>query len=276
VTVPRRIGFLGAGQLGERMVEKLLTGGHRVLVYARRAETRSRLAANGAVLADSVADLARCSDVLIGCLFSDAQLRETGFGPDGFVANARPGSIFVSHTTGTLATLERLQQTSANGFVFLDGPVSGTVDDINAGTLTVLLGGPADAVAAVTPILTAYAHPVVPTGTLGSGLAIKLINNLLFSVNAQMLAAATDLSERLGVESDALLAALQVCSARSHVSEHAYRVGGMERFADLAGPFLRKDVAAVREAAAQAGVDLGPLGAALRTGPLALDSEGTS
>ena len=130
--------------------------------------------------------------------------------------------------------------------------------------------------AAVTPILSAYADPVVPTGSLGSGLAIKLINNLLFSANAQMLAAATELSERLGVEQEALLAALQVCSGRSHVSEHACRVGGMGRFADLAGPFLRKDVAAVREAAAEAGVDLGLLGTAVRAGPLALDSEGTS
>ena len=141
MSAPRLIGFLGAGQLGEPMVDRLLVDGHRVLVYARRAEIRSRLAAKGAAVADSVAELARNSDVLIGCLFSDSQLRDTGLGADGFVANAKPGSVFVSHTTGTLATLDTLQRTSVNGLTILDGPVSGTVDDINAGTLTVLLGG---------------------------------------------------------------------------------------------------------------------------------------
>jgi 3-hydroxyisobutyrate dehydrogenase-like beta-hydroxyacid dehydrogenase len=265
------VGFLGAGQLGEPMVERLLGAGHDVLVYARREEARRRLEANGAAIADSVADLARGSDILISCLFSDAQLRETGLGPDGFIANAKPGSVFVSHTTGTLSTLETLRNGSPTAPIILDAPVSGTADDINAGTLTVLIGGPSDAVAAVTPILAAYADPVVATGALGSALALKLINNLLFAANAQLLAAATQLGEQLGVGPDVLLSTLQVCSARSHAVDHAHRIGGMERFAELAGPFLSKDIAACREAAAEAGVELGLLGTAVREGPLALD-----
>jgi 3-hydroxyisobutyrate dehydrogenase-like beta-hydroxyacid dehydrogenase len=265
------VGFLGAGQLGEPMVERLLGAGHDVLVYARREDARRRLKAKGAAVADSVADLARGSDVLISSLFSDAQLRETGLGLDGFIGNARPGSVFVSHTTGTVATLEALRDHSQSGPVVLDAPVSGTADDIAAGTLTVLLGGPSDAVAAVKPILAAYAEPVVPTGVLGSALAIKLINNLLFAANAQLLAAATQLGEQLGVEPDVLLSTLQVCSAGSHVAAHAHRIGGMAEFAERAGPFLRKDIAACREAAAEAGVDLGLLGIAVREGPLALD-----
>src|ERR1700761_7758925 len=130
------------------MVERLLGTGHYVVVYARRDDIRRRLEAKGAVITGSVADLARGSDILITCLFSDAQLRETGLGADGFVANAKPGAVIVSHTTGTLSTLEALQDSSATPPVILDAPVSGTVEDINAGTLTVLIGGPSDAVAA--------------------------------------------------------------------------------------------------------------------------------
>jgi len=270
------VGFLGAGQLGEPMVERLLGAGHEVLVHARSAEVRRRLEAKGAAAADSVADLARGSDVLISCLFSDAQLRETGLGPDGFIANAKPDSVFISHTTGNLSTLEELRAGSATAPVILDAPVSGTADDIAAGTLTVLIGGPSDAVAAVTPILAAYADPVVSTGALGSALAIKLINNLLFAANAQLLATATQLGEQLGVEPDVLLATLQVCSAGSHVAAHAHRIGGMDRFEELAGPFLRKDIAACREAAAEAGVELGLLGIAVREGPLVLDVDATA
>jgi 3-hydroxyisobutyrate dehydrogenase-like beta-hydroxyacid dehydrogenase len=269
--LPSTVGFLGAGQLGEPMVDRLLGAGQDVVVFARREEIRRRLEAKGAATADSVADLARGSDVLISCLFSDAQLREAGLGADGFITNAKPGAVFVSHTTGTLSTLETLRGGSPTAPVILDAPVSGTTDDIAAGTLTVLIGGPSDAVDAVTPILAAYADPVVATGALGSALALKLINNLLFAANAQLLSAATQLGEQLGVESTVLLSTLQVCSAGSHVAAHAHRVGGMDRFAELAGPFLRKDIAACREAAAEAGVELGLLGTAVREGPMALD-----
>ena len=268
------VGFLGAGQLGEPMVDRLLGAGHDVLVFTRREDARHRLQDKGAVVASSVAELARNSDVLISCLFSDAQLRETGLGADGFVVNAKPGAVFVSHTTGTVATLEALHGHAASGPVILDAPVSGTADDIAAGSLTVLIGGPDDAVAAVTPILAAYADPVVPTGAFGSALALKLINNLLFAANAQLLAAAAGLGAQLGVEPDALLSTLQVCSAGSVAATHAHRIGGMARFEELAGPFLRKDVAACREALADVDVDLGLLGTAVRSGPLALDQEG--
>jgi hypothetical protein len=67
-----------------------------------------------------------------------------------------------------------------------------------------------------------------------------------------------------------------VCSARSHAAEQAQRIGGMDRFAELAGPFLRKDIAACREAAAEAGVELGLLGAAVREGPLDLNAVGST
>jgi 3-hydroxyisobutyrate dehydrogenase-like beta-hydroxyacid dehydrogenase len=274
--VPRTVGFLGAGQLGEPMVDRLLGAGHNVVAYARREEARRLLAAKGAAIADSVADLARDSDILISCLFSDAQLRETGLGADGFITNAKPGAVFVSHTTGTLSTLEALRDSSPSAPVILDAPVSGTADDIAAGTLTVLIGGPSDAVAAVTPILAAYADPVVATGALGSALALKLINNLLFAANAQLLGAATQLGEQLRVAPDVLLSTLQVCSANSHAAAHAHRIGGMDRFEELAGPFLRKDIAACREAAAEAGVELGLLGTAVREGPLDLDAVGSA
>lgn len=264
------VGFIGAGQLGEPMVMRLLGAGHHVLVYSRREAVRDRLAASGARLAGSVAELASQTDILISCLFSDSQLRETGLGPDGFIANAKSGSVLVSHTTGTASTLEELRNSSPSAPVILDAPVSGTVENIAAGTLTVLVGGQADAVATVAPVLAAYADPVVPTGELGSALAIKLINNLLFAANAQIIAAATQLGETLDVDPSALLSALQVCSGRSGAAAHAHRIGGIDRFTEMAGPFLRKDVDACHEAAAEAGVDLGLLGTVVQTGPLPL------
>jgi 3-hydroxyisobutyrate dehydrogenase-like beta-hydroxyacid dehydrogenase len=264
------IGFIGAGQLGEPMVSRLLAAGHDVLVYARRPDVRDRVLSQGAAVADSKADLARQTDILISCLFSDAQLKEAGLGPDGLIANAKPGAVFVSHTTGTLSTLEGLRDSHPSPPVLLGAPVSGTVENIDAGTLTVLLGGPSNAVQMVTPALASYANPIVPTGELGSALAIKLVNNLLFSCNAQLLAAAIQLGQSLGVDADALLSTLQVCSSASHAAAQAHRVGGIENFNERATPFLRKDIAAALEAAGEAGVDLGLLGVVVESGPLAL------
>src|ERR1700722_1866855 len=187
------IGFVGAGQLGEPMVARLVAAGHDVLVYARRPEVRESVASTGAALADSVADLARQTDILISCLFSDAQLREAGLGPDGLIANAKPGSVLVSHTTGTLSTLTGLRDSHPSPPVILDAPVSGTVENIEAGTLTVLVGGPSDAVQRGTPVLAPYADPIVATGELVSSLAIKLVTFLSFKRNAQLLAAAIQL-----------------------------------------------------------------------------------
>ncbi|MDT5137190.1 MAG: hypothetical protein QOD58_1452 [Mycobacterium sp.] len=267
------VGFIGAGQLGEPMVRRLLGARHEVLVYARRDDVRARLAKTGASLADSVPDLAGASDVLISCLFSDAQLRELGAGPRGFIANAKPNAVFVSHTTGTLATLTHLAAESSDAPIILDAPVSGTADDIAKGELTVLVGGPTEAVERVRPVLAAYADPIVATGALGTALDIKLINNLLFAANAQLVAAAARLGDRLGVEEVKLLAALAVCSGGSNVSSYVQQVGGVDNFAAMAAPFLRKDVAACLSAAQSVDADLGLLGEVVHIGSLDLTGE---
>ncbi|MEM6108727.1 NAD(P)-dependent oxidoreductase [Mycobacterium sp. 050272] len=264
------IGFIGAGQLGEPMVKRLLAAGHPVNVYARRSDVRSRLADRGAVVAESVAGLAADSDILISCLFSDAQLRETGLGPEGFIANAKPGAVFVSHTTGSAATLTELANSAASAQAILDAPVSGTADHIAAGTLTVLVGGCGDDVERVRPILAAYANPIIATGELGSALRIKLINNMLFAANAQLLAAAAQIGEQLGIAPYAFLDALLACSGSSSAATYAKGIGGLGSFAEAAAPFLAKDVAVAVTAAEQAGADLGLLQAVVTEGPLDL------
>ncbi|HET9875624.1 MAG TPA: NAD(P)-dependent oxidoreductase [Mycobacterium sp.] len=264
------IGFIGAGKMGEPMVLRLLDAGHRVLLYARRTEVREPLAARGASLAESVADLACGSDIVISCLFSDAQLLEVAAGADGLMANAKSGGVVVSHTTGTVGALTKLTTDFPAGPTLLDAPVSGSADDIAAGNLTVLLGGPDDAVARVQPVLAAYADPVITTGALGTALNLKLVNNVLFAANAQLVAAAVELGERLGVRGGSLFEALAVSSGGSRAATYVQMAGGVDSFAKVAAPFLRKDIAACVVAAEDAGVDLGVLRNLVDTGPLSL------
>ncbi|MBZ4521833.1 NAD(P)-dependent oxidoreductase [Mycobacterium avium] len=264
------IGFLGAGQLGEPMILRLLGAKHQVLAFARRSEVRARLAEAGASLADSVAELASRSDILISCLFSDAQLLETGSGPGGFIANAKPGTVFVSHTTGSPVTLTELAKNSPSPPAIVDAPVSGTGERIAKGTLTVLIGGDPAAVERVRPILAAYADPIIPTGGLGTALHIKLINNVLFAANAQLVAGALEVGRQLGVAPDDLLRALLACSGASYAAAYAVRNGGVDAFVARAGRFLRKDVAAALSLAEQIGADLGLLRSVVEIGPLQL------
>ncbi len=264
------VGFIGAGKMGEPMVLRLLDAGHPVVLYARRPELAERLGARGAVVVDSIADLAGASDIVISCLFSDAQLLEVAAGADGLMSHAKAGAVLVSHTTGTAGTLAKLGADFPGGPVLLDAPVSGGADDIAAGTLTVLLGGPDDSVARVQPVLAAYADPLIATGALGTALNLKLINNVLFAANAQLVAAAVELGRRLGVRDENLFRVLSVSSGGSRAAGYVQRAGGVESFAKVVAPFLRKDIAACVVAAEDAGVELGQLRAVAETGALDL------
>ncbi|BBZ24365.1 NAD(P)-dependent oxidoreductase [Mycolicibacter hiberniae] len=264
------VGFVGAGRMGEPMVLRLAAAGYRVQVYARRPQARERLAAAGAVPVESVAAAARDAGVVISCLFSDAQLLEVAAGADGLLAHADPGAVVVSHTTGTVGTLTGLAAEFPDGPVLVDAPVSGGAHDIEAGTLTVLLGGPDDAVARARPVLASYAEPVIPTGALGTALNLKLINNVLFAANAQLVAAAVELGKNLGVSDTSLFEALQQCSGGSRAAGYVQSAGGVDSFAKIVAPFMRKDVAACIEAAADHGVELGQLQTVAQNGPLDL------
>jgi 3-hydroxyisobutyrate dehydrogenase-like beta-hydroxyacid dehydrogenase len=264
------IGFIGAGRVGEPVVRRLLAAGHEVLVYARRDQVRERLWIHGAALANSPAELAAHSDVLISCLYADSQLHEVCHGPAGIIANAKQGALLVSHTTGSVTTLEELATASAGEVTVLDAPVCGSAEDVAAGSATVLIGGPDSAIECVKPILAAYGRPIIPTGGLGTALHLKLINDLLFAANAQLVAAAAELAEKLCVAPPALLNALAVCSGGSAAAAHALVTGGVDAFASIAEPSLRKDVAAFLRTAQQVGADPGPLETIVRTGPLDL------
>lgn len=269
------VGFVGAGQMGFPMVERLLAAGHEVAVHARRPELRAALTAAGARVVDSSRAAAGAPVVLV-CLFSDAQLVEAAHGPDGLLAGLHPGAVLASHVTGGRATVERLARLAGErGAEFVSAPVSGTADDIRAGRLTVLLGGADDAVRTVSQPLGAYADTLIPTGGLGSALAVKLVNNLLFAAHAQAAVAAVSLGEQLDVEPELLLRALASCSGASFAANILARLPGPQAFADTAGPFLRKDVAACEAELAAAGVKSELLFDVVRRGPLDL-TKGTN
>ena len=266
--MPLTIGFVGAGQMGEPMVVRLLAAGHDVHLYARKREVAERMSGQGAQVVSAVAALGSC-DVVFCTLFSDDQLVDVTLGAGGLVAAMKPGSTLVSHTTGSAEAIRRIADAGVSGGVHvIDAPISGTADEISAGRLTVLLGGDPGDIAVVRPILESYAQHVVPTGKLGSALNVKLVNNLLFAANLQLVADAIELGKVLDIDPDGLVNALQYCSGGSSAAARVVEAGGLSTFTELAKPFLRKDIAVCIDSVRELGADEGIIGRLALDGPL--------
>lgn len=141
----------------------------------------------------------------------------------------------------------------------IDAPVSGGPHDVAAGTLTLFVGGTEDAVTRVRPALGCYGDPILHVGPSGAGQKVKLVNNALFAGHIGLLAESIRLGEQLGVPEPTVLAALAQGSATSRVLDIVNARGSIASFIEVAGEFVGKDVAVVRDIAEKLGSDLGAL-----------------
>lgn len=248
------IGMAGLGEMGMPMLERLRAAGHDVSFRARRPEADRHAESLGARAA---VDFADC-DAVIVCVYSDDQVREAG---PGIIAGMRPGSTLVNHTTGSPGTATFLAETAAaRGVRVLDAALSGGPADIRAGQLTLLVGGDEAALADVRPALASYADPILHVGDLGDGQRVKLVNNALFAAQVGLVAEAERVATGLGINGSKALEAIQHCSADSRVLRTVLTLGSAARMQELAGKFIRKDVAVVEQVARELGVELGRLG----------------
>ncbi|MCA2207775.1 NAD(P)-dependent oxidoreductase [Nocardia rosealba] len=260
---PSRIGVIGAGRMGAPMVRRLVAAGHEVRVLGRSGPARRRVADLGAEAVSFPAAVGTGAAAVVICVFTDDQVHEICFDTP-LLASMPRGSVLVVHTTGSPRTVEAVAEHAApQGVLVVDAPVSGGPRDIEAGTLTVFLGGDDAAVERARPVLRGYGDPLLHVGPLGSGQRVKLVNNVLFAAQLGLVAEAVRLSERLGVEEATVLSALRHASAGGPATARAAAKGSVAEFLAVAGEFLVKDVASARALAAELGTDLGPLDRAL-------------
>jgi 3-hydroxyisobutyrate dehydrogenase-like beta-hydroxyacid dehydrogenase len=266
------------------MVDRLIAAGHEVRVLGRSPRAREALQAAGAVPVGRAAAVAAGADVVCVCVFSDDQVKEiclgegssegapsTGAPSRGALPAAMPeGSVLVLHTTGSPRTAQAIAASDiarARNIGVLDAPVSGGPHDIAAGHLTLLVGGDQARLDRAKPVLDAYGDPVLHLGPVGSGQAVKLVNNALFAANIGLVAAAVGLGDRLGIDERTLLSALQHGSSSSRALAGVAARGSAAGFATAIAEFLGKDVAVVRTVAAEFGTDLGVLSDAIAALP---------
>jgi 3-hydroxyisobutyrate dehydrogenase-like beta-hydroxyacid dehydrogenase len=204
-------------------------------------------------------ELAAGAEAVVICVHNDAQVREICFERNllGVMAS---GSTLIVHTTGSpLLAGELLKEGQSRGIMVVDAPVSGGPADIAAGKITVYAGGDDIAFSSARRILSRYADPLVHTGRLGSGQAVKLVNNAIFLTNIEILTAGIEFGVDLGVDETMLIECLQQGSARSFALAGIAGTGSATRFRQAVGEFLDKDLAVVRDVARSTSADLGAI-----------------
>lgn len=195
-----RIGFIGLGNMGLPMARNLLAAGHDVVGFDLSAAQMAAVANAGGKAAESLPEAAG-QGVVITMLPAGRHVREVYLGDDGILAHAAPESLLIDSSTIDVATAREVANAAAGaGHRMVDAPVSGGVGGAEAGTLAFMVGGPADAFNAATPILEAMGKKIIHAGGPGNGEAAKLCNNMLLAISMIGVSEAFVLARKLGLD----------------------------------------------------------------------------
>lgn len=217
----RRIGFIGIGNMGAAMAANLARAGFELTIYDTRAGVLDAFVqAHRATIAGSLAELARMSECIITMLPDDKVVRRVilGAGGDCVVNALEAGQIVVdmstSDPTGTQALGVAL---SLRGVDVVDAPVMGGVVFARDATLDIMAGGDADAVARLAGVFKALGRKVYHCGPLGSGHALKAINNYVNAAALVNVIEGLAIGRKFGIETDLMIETMQaMCTGRNH------------------------------------------------------------
>ena len=200
------IGWIGAGRMGVPMAGFILKAGYPVVVFSRSAANRQKLVSQGAREVASVAECARAAGVIFSSIPDDRALREVALGPQGVLANARPGAIFVeTSTVSTEVSAEVDREAAQRGIAYLRVPISGNAASAQKGEVTAMVSGPEAAWHTVKPVVESFSKAQVYLGSGEQARYMKLVVNLLVVTTAQALAEALALGRKSGLEWNLLL-----------------------------------------------------------------------
>lgn len=219
---PPRIGFIGLGNMGTPMSRRLVEAGFPVTGTDLSADNRSRLAAAGGTAVDSALEVAQSADVLI-LMLPNSSIVESVLEADGVAAALPEGAVVVDMSsseplrTRDLAT----RLAAAGGPELVDAPVSGGVGGAVKGSLTIMVGGEATTVESLRPVLEVLGK-VRHTGSVGSGHALKALNNLLSATHLLVTSEAMAAGQEFGLDPNTMLEVFNASSGRSGSTENKW------------------------------------------------------
>lgn len=214
---PARIAVIGLGNMGLPMSACLARTGFEVAGYDLSPTARERYAAAGLHAAADAAGAVAGAAVVI-TLLPDGRIVRAAI--DGLRRHLKPGTVVIdmssSEPMGTRALGETL---IAAGIPFIDAPVSGGVKRALDGTLAIMAGGEAETIDRVEAVLAAMGRSIFRTGPLGSGHAMKALNNYVSAAGLIASVEALAIGRRFGIEADTIVDVLNASSGRSNTSE---------------------------------------------------------
>lgn len=257
IAPPARVAFIGLGVMGAAMAANIRRAGFALTVHTRSRAKAAALEAEGARWADTPAEAARGAAGVCLCLPDTPDVEAVLFGTGGVAEGIAPGAVAIDFSTiaATAAASFAARLGAGPGAFLLDVPVSGGPAGARDGTLTCMIGGAAEAVAAADPVLRAVGRTLTHLGPPGAGQVCKSANQLIVSVTLLAVSEALALGRKAGLDPMAMRAALLGGSARSFVLEHQARriIEGDETPGFRAG-LMRKDLRLAAAAARDHGV----------------------
>jgi 3-hydroxyisobutyrate dehydrogenase-like beta-hydroxyacid dehydrogenase len=198
-----RIGYIGVGLMGHGAARNILEkGGHPLTILGHRnREPVDDLIKRGAKEGRSPAAVARDSDILFLCVPSSVEVEATIYGKDGVLEGVHRGLVVVDSTTADPNSTRRIAaDLKARGAEMLDAPLGRSPREAEAGTLSTYVGGDADVVRKVRPVMELYADTIVEVGPIGSGHTMKLLNNFISIGTCAVISEAVATGAKLGVD----------------------------------------------------------------------------
>jgi len=212
-----KIGFIGTGIMGAPMAHNLLKAGYEVAVHNRTKAKADHLIAGGAAWADSPADVAKDSNIVITCLPDTPDVEQVLLGQKGVIEAAKPGLICIDMSTiSPAATKEMGSALSAKGVTLIDAPISGGEIGAIEAKLSIMMGGPKKAVEKVRPIMQVMGRTVIHCGPLGAGQITKLANQIMCIHTIMSIAEGFAFAEKAGLDLETTLKVTSAGAAGSH------------------------------------------------------------
>ena len=255
-----RVGLVGLGAMGKPMGKRLLGNGYELVVVPHKNRAPAdELASEGAVIAESPADLAGDCNVVISCVPDVPQVRDVLFGERGLITADSLNSelLYIDMSTiAASAAREHHTTLAQRGLTVLDAPVSGGPMRAADGTLTIMVGGNKEAFERGKPVLEALGQHIIHVGGPGAGQVVKLANQLMISVIMLANAEALLLGVKGGVALETLLEVIGTSSGSNYLMQSWLPKTLFT--GDLSGGFaldlLMKDLAAALASAKDLGV----------------------
>jgi len=215
------IGFIGLGAMGLPMAQNLLKKGYRLTAYDIASQRVEAVVRQGAEAAESAKEAAEKSGVIITMLPSSPQVREVILGTEGVIEGIARGSIVIDMSTiDPVTTREIVEILSDKSVKMLDAPVARGIPAAKAGTLAIFVGGEKEVYEKCKNILLAMGTDIHYVGGSGTGVMVKITNNLIVATTMCSVAEALVLAVKAGVEPDVLFKALSTGSANSFVLQN--------------------------------------------------------